>query len=380
MTMNKYIYMFAAAGLVLAGCSENDVRNDIDTEKAIDFVANASKTTKAEITNEDELATAGGFVVWGYKAKTAATMDWTDGLVTVFNKQNVTPKASNEGSYIAPDEETKVDNTAWTYSPKKYWDVNATYAFYAIAPLQPTDVTYSITGDNAGAKMIKIEGATGNISTSAVDYLIDRNGNIGRKGSEDAWKNVDFTFNHIMAKLGFKVQRQAGVTATITVTEMKMTGWNSNAGTFTQSANATPNTIECSEWEQSDGTAGSATLVGEGKTQTSVVLSTDNASELTDKYIMVPQAITYSKPDAGVETGLTFSLKYTLSYTADQHNGTAYSEDFEVEGVIPSTQTWGTDSYTIYTVKVGPKPIEFDVESIVDWTNKPTLDPTTTIQ
>ena len=363
----KKLLTIATSVLLLVSCSENDVKQTVlEQDYAIDFSATSDNTTKAAINSNEDLAKEGGFVVYGYK-KAADAADWS-AAQTIFDAVNVT-SSGNNGAYV------EGSTTNWTYSPKKYWDKNGIYCFYAVAPANPTAGSYSVTG-NADAKKIVVTNAASAISTSSDDYLISRAGVLNRPGSNQT-DNVDFTFNHIMAKLGFKVQRQAGVTATITVTEMKMTGWNSNAGTFTQSANATPNTIECSEWEQSDGTAGSATLVGEGKTQTSVVLSTDNASELTDKYIMVPQAITYSKSDAGVETGLTFSLKYTLSYTADQHNGTAYSEDFEVEGVIPSTQTWGTDSYTIYTVKVGPKPIEFDVESIVDWTNKPTLDPTT---
>lgn len=345
--MNKYIYMFAAAGLVLAGCSNNDVRNDIaDNEVEIGFNAISEKITKAEIKDEDDLAKEGGFVVWGYKANTAAA-DWTTDLYAVFDKVDVTPKVAGEGSYNAPGANT--DQTAWTYADKKYWDKNATYAFYAVAPLQPAGVTYSISSDSANAKKISITPVSYGLASAAAtyDYLIDRDGNIGRNGATDVWKNVDFDFHHIMTKVDFKVKKSTDVSQTLTITELKMTGWSNGTGSFTQTLTTTPGTLSNDEWTtKPTDKAGNVTLIGTGRGNETVALANTDAVALTDVYLMVPQDIAAS------------TLKFTVTYKIGD-------EEFkDQEATITAAQTWGTDSHITYTVTVGPKAIEFDVETI----------------
>lgn len=364
--MNKYIYMFAAAGLVLVGCSNNDVRNEIEeNEVEIGFKAISEKVTKAEIIDEDGLATAGGFVVWGYKAKTLATMDWTTDLYAVFNKVDITPKVAGEGSYIAPSGTT--DATAWTYADKKYWDKNATYAFYAVAPLQPAGVTYSISADAANAKKISITPVSYGLAsaTTTYDYLIDRDGNIGRNGATDVWKNVDFDFHHIMTKVDFKVKKSSDVDQDLTITALKMTGWSNGTGSFTQTLTTTPETLSNNEWTtKPTDKAGDVTLIGTGKGNTSVTLANTDAVALVDKYIMVPQDIA------------TSTLKFTVTYKIGD-------EEFkDQEATIAAAQTWGTDSHFTYTITVGPKAIEFDVASICGFDSPSSTDQTdeTTIQ
>ena len=70
--MNKKLLIMATAA-IFAACSSNDVKNDIEESlNEIGFNAATYKTSKAEITSNANLATEGGFVVWGYKAKSDA--------------------------------------------------------------------------------------------------------------------------------------------------------------------------------------------------------------------------------------------------------------------------------------------------------------------
>ncbi len=359
----KKIFVILSAALMFAACSKNDVIVPVEEdETAIDFSAVADKTTKAAINDNADLAKEGGFVVWGYKNAKTAT-DWTS-ATTIFDAQTVTA-AANDGAYVSGNV------TNWTYTPKRFWDKNANYCFYAVAPVSPANGTYSIAG-NANEKKITIDGAVSAISTASDDHLISRAGVIGRDGKTT--DNVAFTFNHVMAKLTFKVKLQDKLVPTdlkqIEVKEITMTGWNNGAGKFVQTATTTPATIECNEWNIATAADGNIILVGTGASQTSIVLTpetgdTNTPTEITDWYIMVPQAIAYTAAsgDAAAK-GLTFNVKYTMTL-ADNTT----TEDFEVSGVVPASQTWGTDSYTNYTIIVGPEPIEFDVVSVAGFTN-----------
>lgn len=355
--MKKNYFMLAATAALFAACAETDLVNEINVtesvkQEAISFESFTNKTTRAEIVDETALQTEGGFKVWGYKT--------SQNNYTVFNGVNVYWVAQN-GDVAAH----------WGYSDTQYWDETATYNFYAVAP---NDNNSSISNG-----LISITGVASDISTNSKDYLIDRAGNTGVAGSDKQTQNFDF--NHIMAKLSFVLK--AGVAENITVTDLKISGWNSNAGTFTQSLTETPTGNTLREWSQTAGTAGTFTLVGDDASDETLPLTADMAAvNVTDKYIMVPQTITYVPYAAAVkdnsgqtiteevlESGLTFTISYTIGL-----------EEFTNQvGIVPSNQTWGTDTHTTYTITVGPKAIEFDVSSVAGFTNN-TLTGSATIQ
>ena len=222
--MNKKLLIMATAA-IFAACSSNDVKNDIEESlNEIGFNAVTYKTTKAEITSNANLASEGGFVVWGYKAKNQETMNWATDAHTVFDAVNVTSSTGN-GAYISGNE------TNWTYATKKYWDKNASYCFYAVAPYGGT---YSIAGATNNVKRITITGAVSGDASAATtkDYLISRAGVIDRKGTNQ--DNVDFTFNHVMAKVDFLLKKASTVTGEVKVQSITMTGWDGGNGTFVQ--------------------------------------------------------------------------------------------------------------------------------------------------
>ena len=215
--MKKSLFIIATTALVIS-CASNDVKNDIiESNVEIGFAAETYKATRAEITSNANLATAGGFVVWGYKAKNQATMDWTVEPYTVFDGVNVYVKDGQDGAYISGTE------TDWTYATKKYWDKGASYCFYAVAP---NGGSYSIAGATNNVKRITITGAAyGDASAAATkDYLISRAGVIDRKGTNQA--NVDFIFNHTMAKVDFLLKKGDNVAGEVKVQSIDMTGWD----------------------------------------------------------------------------------------------------------------------------------------------------------
>lgn len=339
--MKKNYFMLAAAAMMFAACSETDMvseMGEMEKTQEISFESFANKTTRA-IAGPTDLQTA-GFQVWGYKAPTATPMVWTN-QYTVFNNVAV--------SYASGD---------WGYTGKKYWDKKSTYNFYAVAP-SSASAYYSIAPTTG---MISITGAESAKSTVSKDYVIDRNGvtNVDGNYTGSAHDDVEFDFNHIMSKLSFKLA--AGITENITVTRLTMTGWNSGNGNFTQILTATPTVTDyISEWNIPTAGTGSITLIGTGTGNETLTLTAaatpgtyGTAAPVTDTYIMVPQTIAAN----------------TLTFTIDFKIG---DEVFTGQtGIVAAAQTWGTDTHTTYTINVAPNLINFDVNSVADWTNSGT--------
>jgi hypothetical protein len=311
-----------AVAASFAACTQNEEINDAISQQEIKFDQVLNKTTKAEIVDKADLATEGGFAVFGYKS--------TDGFAsktTVFDNVNVFS-----------------ENDAWKYTGKKYWDKTATYNFYAIAPYEST-ATYSL---NDGK--FTVDGVVSGLATASEDYVIDRTPaeECGISGAGTP-STVGFEFHHIMAKLSFAVKTNLEGSV-IKVQSLTMTGWNNGAGKFVQTkTDGTWKELNASEWTIATAVAGSATLIGIGSGNAEEVTLSSDETALTDKYIMVPQTI-------AAET-----LKFTVNYTID-------GEPFVNQvSALSTAQTWGTDSHTTYTLTIGPAAIEFDVESVCDF-------------
>lgn len=361
MIMKKNYLLIAAAAAMFAACSSNDTFKDVDVQEApITFNQAINKVTRAYISSVADLKTENGFVVYGYKSlDNFSTKESPD----IFAGQNVYWDGTN---------------SVWKYNNLRFWDKNAKYNFYAVAPYNPTDgATYTIQGDPTAANFgrITITGAHSNKSTESDDYLIDRNGAKGILGSDHtgATNNpVDIDFHHVMAKVQFALKSSLS-SGTITVTKLTMKGWDNGAATFTQNLNytANPGSIVTDEWAfTTHDTNKEIYLVGgtsPNNASESQKVLTCNATNPTvvnvaDWYIMVPQQIAYTAPAQNVtEAGLTF----TVTYTYNDGGNPAYQETFTDQvAIVPSTQTWGTDSYTTYTLDIKPNEIKFNVQNI----------------
>jgi len=364
--MKKSYLMIAAAAALFAACSSNDNFNEIDTQEVpISFRQSINKITRAHIGSIDNLKTEDGFVVYGYKSlddfDTKENPDIFAGKNVYWNSTLATP--------------------AWVYDGLRFWDKNATYNFYAVAPYNPTDgATYAIQSDPTTTNFgrITITGAKSNKSTASDDYLIDRDGATGEHGSAHTGSTnppVDIDFHHIMAKVQFKLKSTLS-SGTITVTKLTMKGWDNGVATFAQnmSYTANPGSIVYDEWTfTTHDKTKEIYLVGgtspnnasDDEIELTCAATSPTVLDVTDWYIMVPQQIAYTAPAQNVtEAGLTF----TVTYTYNDGLTPAYEETFEDQVVVvPSTQTWGTDSYTTYTLDIKPNEIKFDVKTICNF-------------
>ena len=366
--------MIAAAAALFAACSSNDTFKEVDVQETpISFDQALNKTTRAYISDKADLATEGGFKVFGYKT----INNWAAIAQTVFN--GITVSSEDNG-------------VTWSYTNPRFWDKMGKYNFYAVAPVGPEDgATYSInTADltnntshddyDANAPYLKnkkfgfitITGASSNKNGSSDDYLLARGGVLNEEGSSHIATNnaVTFNFHHVMTKVEIKLKSTLDVEyGTIKVTNLKITGWNSNTGTFSQNSATNPTTLSNSEWTiaAQNPLAGDITLVGTGCTQTYVEIPCDknsnaaNTKDVTDFCIMVPQDISADQ--------LTFTLDFTYYHDENEtHTSTLdddYNESYPTQVATVSTaQTWGTDSHIIYTLDVKPAAITFDVNSI----------------
>ena len=362
--MKKSYLMIAAAAAFFAACSNTDTVKDIDTqESAISFNPFTEKVTRAAIQGATtastvagvkSLAEEGGFVVYGYKS----TDNWaTKSAPDIFAGVNVF-----------------YENNVWKYNGLRFWDKNAKYKFFAVAPVSPTDgATYSIDDDATKTTFgkITIDGAKSNIYSSSDDYLIDRDGaeENGSAHTNAANGNaaVSIDFHHVMAKVTFKLKSTL-TTGKIKVTELKMKGYNNGVGIFAQdqTIGGAPSSLITNEWSfKTNDLTNEVKLVGTGTGDASGIefncdpnSAAANIKDVKDWYIMVPQAIAANK--------LIFTVTYTFT---DDMNTTDTSDDYTETftnqvATVTSAQTWGTDSYTNYTLDIKPAEIKFDVTSI----------------
>lgn len=327
--------VLSTAAMVLAGCAQNEELNPVETP--ININAITEKASKAAINSPENLAAAGGFYVWGYK-----TIDSWSTSTQIFNKQSVT---STSGTY-----NSSATETSWTYTPTKYWDKNATYNFYAAGP---NTATWSFaTTDNGKTGKIGLSGAQSlrNDDETSNDYVICRS---VVNNPANYLDNVNFTFNHIMSKIMVKLKTNV-TDATITVTELTMTGWNNADGSFEQNKVSAFSAAEKKNDEWTLATGGSTTaaatfVIADGEK----TLVTESPTALASHFIMVPQTIAAS--------GLSFTVTYTIKYSDN------ITETQTKTGTLAAAQTWATDCVTTYTLTVGPDPITFDVVTVTSW-------------
>lgn len=373
--MNIRILMIAAMVVaILTACSSNEAidpsRNELE-DVLIDFSSETNKATRTTITTNKDLADAGGFYVWGWKAPTpsspendgqvGADVNWSTSTNTaiyqVFQKQNVTSN-TGDGAYQVGTA------TNWTYSPKKYWDRRANYIFYAAGPAgkegraaaADIELVFPEGSTNINEQLFQINGVPSLSSKDPLcnDFIIDRD--IYEKiGKEDYNKNVDFTFHHIMSKVVVKLK--AGVPdCTITVTDLKATGWDNAKYDFLQERPTVPKEANKDEWKLPEGSvsnkAGLAVFLDSTAGDEGISFSSDSEDAVVPtSYIMVPQEV----------SGLTFTVSYKITYSD------GITDTFKnVEGTL-TNQKWYTDCLNIYTLTISPQPIKFNVSS-VGWT------------
>lgn len=214
-------FLIIAAAAMLASCWETekigkDYVND-ENPTVIGFNTISEKATRATASETDLEYYHNSFNV--YSTKTSNNV--TDATPEVVFDGNL------EADLISFDS-TRMAPNNWTYSPYRYWDKQATYAFVAVAPNSKI-VKYSKSenvADNAGTFVTT--NATGytlvgqNLQTSDApaeaeirkgftganggDTDIMTSGKITRNGANPA-EDVNLEFHHILAKLNIAIAK-----------------------------------------------------------------------------------------------------------------------------------------------------------------------------
>lgn len=214
-------FLIIAAAAMLASCWETekigkDFVND-ENPTVIGFNTVSEKATRATASETDLEYYHNSFNV--YSTKTSNNV--TDATPEVVFDGNL------EADLISFDS-TRMAPNNWTYSPYRYWDKQATYAFVAVAPNSKI-VKYSKSenvADNAGTFVTT--NTTGytlvgqNLQTSDApadaeirkgftganggDTDIMTSGKITRNGANPA-EDVNLEFHHILAKLNIAIAK-----------------------------------------------------------------------------------------------------------------------------------------------------------------------------
>ena len=212
-------FLIIAAAAMLASCWETekigkDYVND-ENPTVIGFNTFSDKATRAtEVENLEKYH--GTFNVYATKVSNNSTTATPE---VVFNGDD----AADIITYVAG----KMDPNNWTYSPYRYWDKQATYAFIAVAPnsniikytkadnvadaagtFATTAAGYTLNGQNLQStdKPDTIEAKVGFTGVDGKDTDLMTSGRISRNGAATI-EDVNLEFKHILAKLNIAIAK-----------------------------------------------------------------------------------------------------------------------------------------------------------------------------
>lgn len=312
----------AAGALILAGCTKTEV-TDVPDSRAISFDNFVTNAVKA-LDSEDDLTT---FYVYG-----GPTDD-----PTLFNATPVNNV-----------------NSAWSYSPLKYWEASKTYNFAA----------YSNENGSTDNGVVTLE--TDN-HLKITDYISDGTEDLIYTYEHDIvcadalnMPPVELTFYHILSRVAFKFTKdQVSLAGTnIAVSDIKITALN-NQGTFT----GKDITTQC-PYDAWDGQSGTVAQVF-NKEGGNINLTDGQTEGQTDYEYLIPQ------PANGSGLTVTFTLTPTGTLAEDYGKST---KPFSVTLPATSDSQWNPGYTYVYTAEIKSNnfeltPIIFDVTEVKKWEN-----------
>lgn len=204
--------------LSLGSCHKDKIKVDKQTQ----IVMGASSTygTKAVIGNKDQLVADGSpFGVFGYK--TVSNSSDPNNQYRIFNNTQVSPSVTviNEKN-----------DTAWTYSPIRYWDSNPNVSYQFIA-YWPWVGTSSQNGPyvEESSKLLTIHNIPNwQDSVTALDIMTSTRMGKYRGGNPNAFGSgtVVFNFSHILSKIVIKGYYIGDKNTHITIKKITLKGSN----------------------------------------------------------------------------------------------------------------------------------------------------------
>lgn len=186
----KKVLFFAAAAIMMVGCSKDQVVSEMPQDNAINFgmYFGRDAQSRAAIMNTEDLQEQ-SFGVFAYYTD-GAEYDGTTSPNFMFD-QKVTYSAGN-----------------WTYSPLKYWpnDADDRLSFYAYAPHindSKGNITFpAFTKTSTGAPSLTYT-LNANLANH-VDLLWADPTTVKNLTNQKIAENVQFNFKHALSRIGFK--------------------------------------------------------------------------------------------------------------------------------------------------------------------------------
>lgn len=341
MKKKLFLGLLAAAAVSFTACQKDEVISEMPQDEAIGFgtyVGRDAMTKVASIDTEEKLqADTRGFGVFAHYTHDS---EW-DGTAATFT------------SNFMNNQQVKYA-TKWDYSPKKYWPKALTDKISFLAYYPWTESTTLNIGE--------IPFTLSNNIPEQIDLMYNTNENCDNLDKNSTV--VSFDFGHALSRIGFKASAPAttaDANTSITINQVTLTfventiyttnnfnlvtkQWNSSASKATSPISFYWKTSVAvdSEDPKISGTLQNNTFTIGSAAQ---VLNDDNS------YLMLPPV-----------TGAKYTI--TVNYTV-------------TTGGVPVTNSITTDPTTIdlsigtaytFNLKIGTNSIEFDVNSVADWT------------
>lgn len=375
--MKKYLFIAAAAALVFASCTKNEVTSVNEAlNPTISFGTYSPRNlTKADAANYAAGATlidAAEFDVYGWYTANGTAFTGANGT-QFMDWYTVTYKSGgntdgNGRTNLYPD-------------GYRYWPTGATpdyLSFYAYYPSNKGAITapaaglgaFSFTAENAAKDQVDFM-----IADVVKDQTYDTsNNNPGTNNGVNG--EVHLTFKHQLTKVKFQFKTTADVAdATkskieIYLKDAKLSGIR-NAGTLTAAFDGSATTTT---WSAQSGNQGYEIFIGGADINNKKLTATasDAASADADLFLMVPQSMVdkagtnpqalYLKWDVkDLVTGVTTENEATVYFKNDLKNG----DDPEDAAYASKEIDWTKNMFVTYTITIGPKPILFTAEASV---------------
>lgn len=207
--MKRFLFSVCALAAVVVGCSKSEVLNRPNADMPIEFNPYTGRipVTRAVAADIDTLGHY-GFRVYAFMHNGTDACDYT--ATPYMNKVVTFDKTLNEGK------------GAWTYSGHAYWPATNLLNFVAY-------------GLNAGATEVANDRTTISYTVpvdvaSQKDLLVAYN-QINTKYTEDNQGVVDFTFSHLLSRIGFSLVTKASNGVPVTIEQVNLVGNFYGSGT-----------------------------------------------------------------------------------------------------------------------------------------------------
>lgn len=220
--MKRFIFSVCALAAVVVGCTKSEVINRPHAEEPIQFNPYLGRipVTKGSIADETVLGTS-GFQVYAYMhapvtTNTDGSFDYGEG--SSINHATATPYMNKV---------VKKGDAGWTYTGHAYWPATNQLDFIAYGLNSGDKVTEESDTDHT-----KINFTVDDDIKTHQDLLVAKaclNRSYNDTQEEDA-ATVNFTFSHLLSRIGFSLITKAENSIPVTLTQVNLEGNFFSAG------------------------------------------------------------------------------------------------------------------------------------------------------